>query len=63
VTDGHVPDEVYEQARAQFSERELVYLTVAVGAINVWNRLNVAFRTVAGDYQPGMLQRAGSPAA
>ena len=62
VTEGHVPDEVYEQARAQFSERELVYLTVAVGAINVWNRLNVAFRTVAGDYQPGMLQRAGSPA-
>ncbi len=52
VTDGHVPDEVYEQARAQFSEQELVNLTLAVCEINVWNRMNIAFRTVAGSYQP-----------
>jgi len=52
LTEGHVPDEVYEQARQQFSEKELADLTLAIVAINGWNRLNVAFRTVAGDYQP-----------
>ena len=52
VTDGHVPDEVYEQARAQFSEEELVNLTLAVVTINGWNRLNIAFRTEPGSYQP-----------
>ena len=45
-----VSDEVYEQARAQFTEQELVDLTLAVIAINGWNRLNVAFRTTVGDY-------------
>lgn len=52
VTSGHVPDEVYEQARQQFSEQELVNLTLAIVAINGWNRLNVSFRTVPGDYKP-----------
>lgn len=45
-----VPDEVYVQARAQFDEKELVDLTMAVIAINGWNRLNVAFRTEVGNY-------------
>ncbi len=45
-----VPDSVYEQARAQFSEKELVDLAMAIIAINGWNRLNVAFRTNVGDY-------------
>jgi AhpD family alkylhydroperoxidase len=48
-----VADDVYEQAEAQFSEEELVDLTMAVNGINSWNRLNVAFRTPAGDYTPG----------
>lgn len=52
VADGHVPDEVFEQARQQFSEKELVDLTMAVIAINGWNRLAVAFRAVPGTYQP-----------
>ncbi len=52
LTEGHVPDEVYEQARLHFSEKELADLTLAVVAINGWNRLNVAFRTVAGSYHP-----------
>ncbi|HWH68738.1 MAG TPA: carboxymuconolactone decarboxylase family protein [Candidatus Sulfotelmatobacter sp.] len=52
VTEGHVPDDVYEQARAQFSEEELVNLTMAVVTINSWNRLSIAFRSVAGAYQP-----------
>ncbi len=52
VTEGHVPDEVYEQAGGQFSEEELVNLTLAVVAINGWNRLSIAFRVEAGSYQP-----------
>ena len=51
VTDGHVPDEVYATARAQFSEAELANLTMAVIAINGANRLNIAFRTVPGSYR------------
>jgi AhpD family alkylhydroperoxidase len=51
VSDGHVPDAVYETARAQFSEEELVNLTMALVAINGANRLNIAFRTVPGSHQ------------
>ena len=47
-----MPDEVYAQARAQFSEAELANLTLAVVAINGWNRLAIGFRTVPGTYQP-----------
>jgi AhpD family alkylhydroperoxidase len=47
-----VPDDVYEQARRAFSEKELADLTLALVAINGWNRLNISFQTVAGDYQP-----------
>ena len=53
VTDGHVSDEVYEEAKKQFSEEELVDLTFAVTTINTWNRLNIAFRTPAGTYEVG----------
>lgn len=49
-----VPDDLYERARKQFSERELIDLTMAVVAINGFNRLNVAFRTEPGNYQPGL---------
>ncbi len=52
LTDGFVPDEVYALARDQFNETELANLTMAIIAINGWNRLNVAFRKKAGDYQP-----------
>lgn len=41
----HVPDTVYEEARKQFSERELVDLTMAIILINGWNRLAISFRT------------------
>jgi AhpD family alkylhydroperoxidase len=52
LNEGELRDEVYEQAREQFSEEELVNLTLAVVAINGWNRLNIAFRTTPGSYQP-----------
>jgi AhpD family alkylhydroperoxidase len=58
LKDREVPDEVYEIARAQFSEEELIDLTLAVTAINTWNRLNIAFRTQAGGYVPGMFNSA-----
>ena len=53
LKDGNVPDEIYEEARCQFSEDELIDLTVAVIAINTYNRINIAFKTPAGGYQPG----------
>jgi AhpD family alkylhydroperoxidase len=53
ITEGFVPDQVYDVARSQFSERELVDLTMAIVAINGWNRLSVSFRTPAGGYKPG----------
>jgi AhpD family alkylhydroperoxidase len=53
VSVDHVPDEVYDAARQQFDEKDLVALTAAVVAINGWNRLAVAFRTVPGTFQVG----------
>ncbi len=44
ITNGHVPDAVYEAARREFGDKELVDLTYAVVAINGWNRLAIAFR-------------------
>ena len=58
LRDKEVSDDVYEQARAQFGETELVNLTLAVIAINGWNRLNIAFRTTPGSYRPGMFAAA-----
>ena len=52
VAEGHVPDDVYERARGQFSEKELVELGMIAVAINGWNRLAIAFRSEAGTYQP-----------
>ena len=52
ISERHVPDDVFEQARSQFSDEELVNLTTAVVAINGWNRLSIAFNVPAGTYQP-----------
>lgn len=52
VADTRVPDDVYERVKRQFNEEELVALTFAVIVINSWNRLNVSFRPLVGDYQP-----------
>ncbi len=58
VSRDQVPDEVYERARHQFSEKELVDLTYAVIAINCWNRLAISFRAVPGTYQPAARHEA-----
>jgi AhpD family alkylhydroperoxidase len=55
ITEGHVPDDVFERVRQEFSEDELAHLSLAVVAINGWNRLNVAARTVPGGYVPRTL--------
>jgi alkylhydroperoxidase family enzyme len=48
LSQSHVPDDVYALAREQFSEGELVDLTLAVSTINSWNRLAVSFRQTPG---------------
>lgn len=60
VSETHVPDEVFEIASKEFSEKELVDLTLAVVAINGWNRFSIAFRTPAGTYKPGQFSTAAS---
>ncbi|MFA5668360.1 MAG: carboxymuconolactone decarboxylase family protein [Balneolaceae bacterium] len=47
-----VPDSLYEATREYFSEKEMISLTMAVIAINGWNRLAIGFRTVPGTYNP-----------
>lgn len=52
VSQTHVPDDVYELAISQFNDEELVNLTMAIVAINGWNRLAISFRAEPGTYQP-----------
>lgn len=51
VSETHVPDSVYKEARKHFTEAELVALTMAVVTINGWNRIAIAFRETPGAYQ------------
>ena len=52
ISENDVPDTLYEAVRKQFNEEELVALTMAIVAINAWNRLAISFRTVPGTYEP-----------
>ncbi len=52
VADSHVPDAVYDRVKQHFNERELIDLTLAVVAINTWNRLAISSRAEAGTYRP-----------
>ncbi|HML17934.1 MAG TPA: carboxymuconolactone decarboxylase family protein [Bryobacteraceae bacterium] len=51
ITRNDVPDDLYIRVRKEFNEGELVNLTMAVIAINGWNRLAIPFRVVPGTYQ------------
>lgn len=53
VTGVNIPDEVYAEAKKQFSDEELIDLTVMVTTTNTWNRINVAFPNAVGTYQVG----------
>ncbi len=52
ISDGPVEDELYNEARSHFSEKELVDLTLAIVAINGWNRFAIPFHAPVGSYQP-----------
>jgi AhpD family alkylhydroperoxidase len=52
VSETHVPDDTYESVREQFGEDELANLTMAIVAINGWNRIAIAFRSTPGVYEP-----------
>jgi AhpD family alkylhydroperoxidase len=52
LTDGFVPDEVFERARKQFDDAELAALIAAIIVINAWNRLSVTVRNAPGHYTP-----------
>jgi AhpD family alkylhydroperoxidase len=55
LENGHVPDEVYAQAREHFDEQQLMKLTLAVVGINGWNRFNIAFNNPPGTYKAGSM--------
>jgi AhpD family alkylhydroperoxidase len=63
IGSSHASDEIYEEVRQRFTEEELVNLTLAIVAINGWNRLAIGFRTVPGSYQVTTAQNvaAGKP--
>src|SRR5690606_12156439 len=44
VASTHAPDEDYDRLKGQFDETEIAYLTLLIGAINVWNRIQIGFR-------------------
>jgi len=52
IQQGHAPDAVFAQVKAQFTEEEVVRLTFAITQINSWNRISIAFRPTVGNYQP-----------
>ena len=60
VAKTHAPDDVYEEARAHFSEKELADLTMAIVAINGWNRIAIGLRSEPGIYQPARKAAAGA---
>jgi AhpD family alkylhydroperoxidase len=51
VSQSHVPDAVYDEARKHFSEKEIVDLTYLASTINAWNRIAVSMRAVPGRYK------------
>ena len=50
ISENHITDELFEEVRKEFNEVELVELTGAIISINSWNRANIAFEMVSGDY-------------
>jgi AhpD family alkylhydroperoxidase len=56
ISQNHVPDELFERVSKVFTMKELVDLTLAVVAINGWNRLAISFRADVGSYQPAGAQ-------
>lgn len=51
VSENDVSDALYDSVRKYFDEKEIIALSMAIIAINGWNRLSIGFRTVPGSYQ------------
>lgn len=60
ISETNAPDDVFEQVREQFDEKELMDLTLAIVAINGWNRIAIGFRAPVGNYQPAQHQAVGA---
>lgn len=52
ISQNEVSDELYQKVKDHFDDQKLMALTMAIVAINGWNRLAIGFRNVVGDYQP-----------
>jgi AhpD family alkylhydroperoxidase len=63
LENGHVPDEVYRQAREHFDEQQLMKLTLQIVAINGWNRFCISFNATPGTYVAGSLRKTGTAQA
>ena len=57
ISETHVPDEVWSEARSAFTVQELAQLVFAITAINAWNRLMITARVEPGHYEPGVFDR------
>jgi AhpD family alkylhydroperoxidase len=53
VTKCHVPDDLYNEVKEQFTDEELIDLTMGIATINTWNRLNLSFPNTPGTYKVG----------
>jgi AhpD family alkylhydroperoxidase len=63
VANSQVPDATYDAVRPHFSVKELADLTLAIAAINSWNRLCIAARMTPGTYQPKVSSAASASSA
>jgi len=63
IATNHVPDDLYERVRQQFSEEEVVALTLLVVSINAWNRIAISMRVVPGSYHVPAHAAAAQPTA
>jgi AhpD family alkylhydroperoxidase len=60
VSETHVPDEVFDEVKKYFSEKEIMDLTIVATTINMWNRIAIATRAVPGHYHPAKSSKAAS---
>src|SRR6195256_6066349 len=52
ISETHVPDIVFEEVKRNFSEKEVIDLTIVATVINMWNRIAISTRAVPGRYHP-----------
>ncbi|MCZ2394341.1 MAG: carboxymuconolactone decarboxylase family protein [Chitinophagales bacterium] len=52
VAQNHISDELYNQVKSFFTDKEMVALSMSIVAINGWNRLAIGFKSVPGNYNP-----------